>query len=103
MKDDVRKVPLEAALRAVIDSLIVRSSLSVLTAFADGVADSLADGTIADHHLLNALFDELQTARTAVRDDRDQALRLTLAKARREGETEAEHAARLRLWGLDDE
>lgn len=103
MKNDVRKQPLEAALRAVIDSLIERSNLAILKDFADGIGDGLADGTVADTDKLNKLYDELHIARMAVRDDRDRALHLKLAMARWEGETEAEHEARLRLWGMSDD
>lgn len=103
MTYDIRKAPLAAALRAVVEEAISASDLDQLSAFADVVYDRATpiDGQITPIQL--ALYHAVRDAREHVADDRRTASRVADARKRRTGESDDDYAARMKAWGLSDD
>lgn len=100
---DPRTEPIAVALRAVLEDAIATADLERLVAFAYVVFEAVSDRSDGNWDLKNALFYATRDGASQVRDDKEAARRLALAKQRRPGETDSEYAARLKLWGLDDD
>lgn len=98
--DDIRKDPLAAALRAVVEEAIAESDLEQLAVFADVVYDRATpvDGQITPMHL--ALYYAVREARGHIAGDRHTADRVDEARKRRDGESDEEYRARMKVWGL---
>ena len=90
---------LEIEIRKLIETAIAELDLKKLAALGDVLWE------FADTAGLNAtdLSAATSDARRQVRGEAEAAARLETAKLRRPGETDAAYAARLTLWGLNDD
>lgn len=89
---------LEIEIRRMIDTAIMDFDLNTLAALGDLLWE-FADTAGFNASDLSAATSE---ARRQVRGEAEAAARLEAARQRRPGETESEHLARMKLWGLEE-
>lgn len=90
---------LEIEIRKLIDIAIADFDMKTLAALGDALWE-FADTEGLDASGLNAATRE---SKRQLRGEAEADARLATARERRPGETDAEHLARMKLWGLNDE
>lgn len=102
---------LEIAIRQVVDAVIADADLRQLSILADAIEEGVFAMYVKPLHMrpppMHAEATSMNAAasdvRRQARQEKEAAARLETAKQQRPGETDAEHAARMRLWGLSDD
>ena len=90
---------LEIEIRRLIEAVIADPDTKKLADIADSIwlTADIAGFNVTD------LAQTTSQVRRQLRGEAEAAARLATARQRRPGETDAEHAARLLLWGLADD